>query len=147
MKAKKEHRVPLSAQAIALLTTARERWPNATLVFPGRYGKQLSNMAMLMCMRRLKMSGTPHGLRSSFRDWCADRQGRQGQRVSARAGGGGARSHHRQQDRACLQAHGPFRAAALANAGVGHFATGKPAKPEAGEQPATGVRPAEMRAQ
>jgi hypothetical protein len=128
MKAKKEHRVPLSAQAIALLTTARERWPNATLVFPGRYG-------------------TPHGLRSSFRDWCADRQGRQGQRVSARAGGGGARSHHRQQDRACLQAHGPFRAAALANAGVGHFATGKPAKPEAGEQPATGVRPAEMRAQ
>jgi integrase len=61
MKAKKEHRVPLSDQAVAMLTTARERWPNATLVFPGRYGKQLSNMAMLMCMRRLKMGARPTG--------------------------------------------------------------------------------------
>jgi integrase len=69
MKAEVEHRVPLSPQAVTLLRTAFDRWPKSTYVFPGRFGKALSNMAMLMLMRRLGMGGTPHGLRSSFRDW------------------------------------------------------------------------------
>ena len=44
-------------------------------VFPGNIkGWSISNMAMLMCLRRLKgkTQATVHGFRSSFRDWCAD---------------------------------------------------------------------------
>ena len=56
-----------------ILRECRERWPNAQFVFPGRDEKRpLSNMAMLMLMRRLGRSEVPHGLRSSFRDWAAD---------------------------------------------------------------------------
>jgi len=75
MKTKEEHRVPLSDQAVQLLREVRARWPNSRLLFPGRYGRQpLSDMAMLMLMRRLKLKGkaVPHGLRSSFRDWGAE---------------------------------------------------------------------------
>jgi hypothetical protein len=45
-------------------------------IFPSDFdGWPISNMAMLMCMRRLKgkKDGTVHGTaRSSFRDWCAE---------------------------------------------------------------------------
>lgn len=73
MKAKRPHRVPLSDQALRLLQDARARWPQAEYLFPCHDGRgPLSNMAMLMLMRRLKRTEVPHGLRSSFRDWCAD---------------------------------------------------------------------------
>src|SRR5207244_2053623 len=43
-------------------------------VFPGRPKKPLSNMAFHMCLRRMKSTGvTPHGFRSSFRDWSEER--------------------------------------------------------------------------
>jgi integrase len=121
MKAKKAHRVPLSDQAVALLTTTRALWPHSALVFPGRYGKQLSDMAILMCMRRLEMGGTPHGLRSSSRDWCADKRKDDGsprQRWPTRSA----------KDRARLQAHGPFRGSASAHAGMGRFRDGEAGK-------------------
>lgn len=82
MKSGKEHRVPLSARALAMLD---EMAPLAALdgsqdagepfVFPGgRSGRPLSNMAFLMLLRRMKRSGlTAHGFRSSFRDWAAER--------------------------------------------------------------------------
>ena len=44
-------------------------------VFPGDIDEwPITNMAMLMCLRRLKgkKEATVHGFRSSFRDWCAD---------------------------------------------------------------------------
>lgn len=72
MKAKREHRVPLSRPALDILKTCRARWPQSAYVFPGRHRKGLSNMALLMAMRRLKRKEVPHGLRSSFRDWAAD---------------------------------------------------------------------------
>ena len=73
MKAKREHRVPLSPAALQILTECRTLWPNGTFVFPGRRpGEPLSNMSMLMLMRRLGRKEVPHGLRSSFRDWAAD---------------------------------------------------------------------------
>ena len=73
MKAKREHRVPLSIRALEILREAQTRWPCSVRVFPGRYGRHpLSNMALLMLMRRLGHQAVPHGLRSSFRDWCAD---------------------------------------------------------------------------
>lgn len=73
MKAKKEWRVPLSAEAVALLETLPRNGP---LVFPGaRKGRPLSNMTMLKVLRTLR-PGTDydvHGFRSSFRDWAAER--------------------------------------------------------------------------
>ena len=75
MKAGREHRVPLSAQALAVLAQAEVLRINAAEhVFPGaKAGKQLSNMAMLVLLRRMKRDDlTAHGFRSTFRDWAAD---------------------------------------------------------------------------
>ena len=73
MKRGVEHRVPLSEPALQLLHEARTRWPGSRWLFPGQARREpLSNMALLMLMRRLGREGVPHGLRSSFRDWCAD---------------------------------------------------------------------------
>lgn len=75
MKAGKEHRVPLSEDALAVLREAAKlRVDNAEFVFPG--GKKsagLSNMAMLALLRRMKRTDlTAHGFRSTFRDWAAE---------------------------------------------------------------------------
>ncbi len=71
MKAKREHRVPLSAAALTLLETL-PRMDN--LVFPGaKLGKPLSDMSLTAVLRRMKRGDiTVHGFRSSFRDWCAE---------------------------------------------------------------------------
>jgi integrase len=73
MKAGREHRVPLSRAAIALLKIMRSTGRN-DLVFPGeRLGKPLSNMSMLMTLRRMSRNDlTAHGFRSTFRDWAAE---------------------------------------------------------------------------
>ncbi|WP_246692892.1 hypothetical protein [Methylobacterium sp. WL64] len=74
MKAKREHRVPLGERSLLILDRARESAAGSTLVFPGRSGeKPLSNMVFLMLLRRLGLSITAHGFRSSFRDWAAER--------------------------------------------------------------------------
>lgn len=72
MKSGKEHRVPLTDKALALIPTGGKR---DDLLFPGaRKGKPLSDMALIQIMRRLKGEGaTVHGLRSSFRDWAAEK--------------------------------------------------------------------------
>jgi len=73
MKRKREHRVPLSEQARQILRECRARWPDSALIFPGQKArKPLSDMTLLMLMRRLGREEVPHGLRSSFRDWAAD---------------------------------------------------------------------------
>ena len=70
MKAKREHRVPLSAQAMALLR-ALPRFVGVDHVFPGaRAG--LSNMAMLKLLNAMRPGITVHGFRSTFRDWVSD---------------------------------------------------------------------------
>lgn len=73
MKAGREHRVPLSSAALGLLyKMAAVR--NSDFVFTGGKDNQpISNMAMLMLLRRLGRSHlTVHGFRSSFRDWTAE---------------------------------------------------------------------------
>jgi integrase len=72
MKAGREHRVPLSRDAVALLKKVRGSAEG--LVFPGeRRGKPLSNMATLMVLRRMGRTDlTAHGFRSTFRDWAAE---------------------------------------------------------------------------
>lgn len=72
MKAGKEHRVPLSAPAMALL--GNESGPD-DLVFPGgrRLDRPLSDMALTAVLRRMGRAGlTVHGFRSSFRDWAGE---------------------------------------------------------------------------
>jgi integrase len=71
MKAGREHRVPLSPQAVAVLAGLPRVSP---LVFPGqRQGRPLSNMVMEMLLRRMgREDCTVHGFRSTFRDWVAE---------------------------------------------------------------------------
>jgi integrase len=76
MKAGREHRVPLSPRALAILEDMQEhRHADDGFVFPGgKPGKPLSNMAFLMLLRRMDRGDlTAHGFRSSFRDWAAER--------------------------------------------------------------------------
>jgi integrase len=92
MKAGREHRVPLCAEAVELLRTVRTSVsraaagkarkaqsaesadPSQIYVFPGRAaGKPLSNMAMTALLRRLGRGDlTVHGFRSTFRDWAGE---------------------------------------------------------------------------
>ena len=73
MKARKEHVVPLSGAAMDILSPL-SGVRSCEFVFPGqKEGKALSNMALSMLLRRMKVQdATPHGFRSSFRDWCGD---------------------------------------------------------------------------
>ena len=73
MKAGREHRVPLSARAVAILRQL-EKLKTGDFVFAGQArNKPLSNMAMEMVLRRMKIEGaTVHGFRSSFRDWAGN---------------------------------------------------------------------------
>src|SRR5271169_3886927 len=73
MKSGREHRVPLSAAAVAVL----KRMPRSDhgYVFSGRRPETpLSNMALLMTLGRMNHGDvTAHGFRSTFRDWAAER--------------------------------------------------------------------------
>ena len=73
MKAKKEHRVPLSDRSLEILRALpRER--NNPFVFIGPHRSGLSNMAMASVLRRMDRKDiTVHGFRSTFRDWAAER--------------------------------------------------------------------------
>jgi integrase len=80
MKAGKDHRVPLSARAIAILEEMKplgdaRSAEGQAYVFPGgKLGQPLSNMAFLMLLRRMKRDDlTAHGFRSTFRDWASER--------------------------------------------------------------------------
>ncbi|WP_227751616.1 tyrosine-type recombinase/integrase [Tabrizicola oligotrophica] len=89
MKMGREHRVPLPAAAVALLK-ALPRLDGCDMVFPSAKGGQLSDMTLSATMRRIheaeieaerhgfldrvnKRPAVPHGLRSTFRDWVAER--------------------------------------------------------------------------
>jgi integrase len=93
MKMAREHRVPLSPTAMALLK-ALPRMADNPLVFPAIRGGQLSDMTLSASMKRIhevrgamdgnpdtggyrdranKRPAVPHGLRSTFRDWAAER--------------------------------------------------------------------------
>lgn len=73
MKARREHKVPLPTQAVAMLRET-PRIDSSPYVFPGQQPeKPLSQMAMAMLLRRMKRHDlTVHGFRSSFRDWAAE---------------------------------------------------------------------------
>jgi hypothetical protein len=73
MKARRQHRVPLNEAAISILTQMQSVRQNE-YVFPGDRRAVLSNMALLMVLRRMKRSDiTAHGFRASFKTWAAER--------------------------------------------------------------------------
>ena len=72
MKAGKEHRVPLSEPALALLA-ALPRMAATDLVFPAARGGMLSDMTLSAVLRRMGVPAVPHGFRSTFRDWASER--------------------------------------------------------------------------
>jgi integrase len=89
MKMDRGHRIPLSGEAVALLQ-ALPRLQDNPLVFPAARGGELSDMTLSAAMKRMhasdvaagragfvdrtsKRSAVPHGLRSTFRDWVAER--------------------------------------------------------------------------
>jgi integrase len=77
MKAGKEHRVPLSARAIEIVKTLKSKAQNE-FVFPSHSIEKNSHMSLgscLVAMKRIDGFGgyTPHGLRSTFRDWAAEK--------------------------------------------------------------------------
>ena len=71
MKAGKTHQVPLCQRSLDLLLVAQSLDPESNYLF-SRNGKPLSNMAMLMMVRRMKSGLTVHGFRSTFRDWVSE---------------------------------------------------------------------------
>jgi len=73
MKAGKEHRVPLSPRALAIVRALHEH-RISDFVFPGQAkDRPLSNMAFAKLMKRMKADAyTAHGFRSAFRDWAGD---------------------------------------------------------------------------
>ena len=74
MKAGRPHRVPLSPRALAILGEARRLDNGSGLVFPAPLsGGVLSDMTFILLIRRLGLDFVPHGLRSSFRDWAAEK--------------------------------------------------------------------------
>lgn len=75
MKAQREHRVPLSPEAIRVLKAAKKLQSDdeVEVVFEGLRGKAMSNAGMSAVLKRMKRDDvTVHGFRSTFRDWCAE---------------------------------------------------------------------------
>lgn len=72
MKARKEHRVPLSDAAIRLLN-ALPRHEGNNLIFPAQRAATLSNQSLTTVLQRMGHKGiTQHGFRSTFRDWAGE---------------------------------------------------------------------------
>ena len=72
MKAGREHRVPLSDRALAILDEARVLRDATNLAFPGTRRGPLSDMTLSKLLRDLGIDAVPHGFRSSFRDWAGE---------------------------------------------------------------------------
>ena len=73
MKAKRDHRVPLSGRALAILHDVQRRSDGTGLVFRSLRGKPLSTVTLPRLTKELGIAAVPHGFRSSFRDWAAER--------------------------------------------------------------------------
>ena len=72
MKAKRDHRVPLSGRALAILHDVQRLSDGTGLVFRSLRGRPLSDMTLSKLIKELGIAAVPHGFRSSFRDWAAE---------------------------------------------------------------------------
>ena len=71
MKAERMHRVPLSKAALDVLESAKALNGHGKLIFPSSRGTEMSDARISKLLRENGVPATPHGFRSSFRDWCA----------------------------------------------------------------------------
>jgi integrase len=72
MKAKKEHRIPLSQRVIEIVEGLPRKVDNS-LVFPAPRGGILSDMTLGAVLKRMGREDlTAHGFRSTFRDWAGE---------------------------------------------------------------------------
>ena len=69
MKRGRAHRVPLSTGALAVLDEVRRLTEGGGLVFPGTGGGELGKSTVAKALARADVGATPHGFRSSFKDW------------------------------------------------------------------------------
>lgn len=69
-----EHRVPLSARAVEILDSIKPPDPKPDeVIFMNQRGTgAMSNASMDRVLQRMKVDATPHGFRSTFRDWAGD---------------------------------------------------------------------------
>ena len=72
MKSGRAHRIPLSEAALEVLAEARERWGSEGLIFESRGGRPIGHASLGTLFKRLEISAPPHGMRTSFRSWCAE---------------------------------------------------------------------------
>ncbi len=74
MKAKREHRIPLTRRAVEILREAKALGDGTGLVFPGtKAGKALSDMTLSKLVKELDFAADIHGFRTSFRTWTQER--------------------------------------------------------------------------
>ena len=73
MKSRRPHRVPLSLRVVEILHAARELSDGSGLVFPSVRGRPLSDNTISKLIREHGIAAVPHGFRSSFRQWAAER--------------------------------------------------------------------------
>ena len=71
-KTLREHQVPLSRLALAILAEARKLGDGTGLIFPSRKVRPISDGTLSSVLNKLDLDCVPHGLRSTFRDWCGD---------------------------------------------------------------------------
>ena len=75
MKAGSQHRVPLSSAAMTVLSEARQIADHTGLLFPSVTGKAMSDATLSKLLKENHVGAVPHGFRSSFRDWAAEKTG------------------------------------------------------------------------
>ncbi|MCP4458570.1 MAG: site-specific integrase [Cytophagales bacterium] len=73
MKAGRLHRVPLSDEALKVLDEMKSYKRKDGLIFPGlQSGRPISEASLMKLVKTKNSKLTIHGMRSSFRDWCAE---------------------------------------------------------------------------
>ena len=76
MKARRDHRVPLSGRCLEILTEAKElNGQGGDLIFPSWSGKPLSDMTYKAMLGREEIDAVPHGFRRSFKNWSMETSG------------------------------------------------------------------------
>ena len=74
MKTAREHRVPLCGRALEILDPARRLAGGENpIVFVNERGKSLGSERLTRLLKRHRIAAVPHGFRSSFRDWAAEK--------------------------------------------------------------------------
>jgi integrase len=70
-KREREHRVSLSAQALAVLEHMKSVRQNE-YIFPGHRREKLPRMTMYLLLRRMRADVTTHGFRATFKPWATE---------------------------------------------------------------------------